>query len=88
MRGVGTVCLPTCETPSKFNVDGRRGGLALFGDQSLFCRATDFHRAGGYDASLPIMEDVQLCIRLTTLMSSAQQVGVTPHICAFHVLKR
>ena len=39
------------------------GGLALFGDQNLFCRASDFRRAGGYDESLPIMEDVQLCIR-------------------------
>ena len=39
------------------------GGLALFGDQSLFCRAVDFRHVGGFDESLPIMEDVQLCIR-------------------------
>ena len=36
----------------------------LFGDQTLFCRASDFARVGGYDAALPIMEDADLCIRL------------------------
>lgn len=41
-----------------------RGGLALFGDQTLFCRAADFHSVGGYDETLPIMEDVQLCITM------------------------
>jgi glycosyltransferase involved in cell wall biosynthesis len=42
-----------------------RGGLkCLFGDQSLFCRAADFRRAGGYDGALPIMEDADLCVRM------------------------
>lgn len=41
-----------------------RGGLALFGDQTLFCRAADFRSVGGYDELLPIMEDVQLCITM------------------------
>ncbi|PSC74898.1 glycosyl transferase [Micractinium conductrix] len=41
-----------------------RGLRCLFGDQTLFCRATDFKRVGGYDSRLPIMEDADLCIRL------------------------
>ncbi|BDA48667.1 probable glucosyl-3-phosphoglycerate synthase at N-terminal half [Coccomyxa sp. Obi] len=41
-----------------------RGVRCLFGDQTLFCRASDFHRVGGFDGSLPIMEDADLCIRL------------------------
>ena len=42
----------------------RRGAKLLFGDQTLFCRAADFARVGGYDGALPIMEDADLCIRL------------------------
>lgn len=41
-----------------------RGGLCLFGDQSIFCRSSDFWAVGGYDESLAIMEDVDLVIRL------------------------
>ena len=41
-----------------------RGARLLFGDQTLFCRACDFRRAGGYASRLPIMEDADLCIRL------------------------
>ncbi|KAL4428847.1 hypothetical protein ABPG77_005285 [Micractinium sp. CCAP 211/92] len=41
-----------------------RGLRCLFGDQTLFCRAADFRRVGGYDSRLPIMEDADLCIRL------------------------
>lgn len=36
----------------------------LFGDQVMFCRASDFHSVGGFDESLPIMEDVNLCEKL------------------------
>jgi len=36
----------------------------MFGDQTLFCRAADFARAGGFDPALPIMEDADLCIRM------------------------
>lgn len=36
----------------------------MFGDQSLFCRASDFGAVGGYDESLPIMEDLDLLMRL------------------------
>jgi hypothetical protein len=28
----------------------------------MFCRASEFRQVGGFDESLPIMEDVQLCI--------------------------
>lgn len=41
------------------------GGLrCMFGDQSLFCRAKDFWRIGGFDSRLPIMEDADLCVRM------------------------
>lgn len=42
----------------------RRGARLLFGDQTLFCRACDFKRVGGYASRLPIMEDADLCVRL------------------------
>ena len=41
-----------------------RGAKLLFGDQTLFCRAADFARVGGYDAELTIMEDADLCVRM------------------------
>ncbi|EIE27508.1 nucleotide-diphospho-sugar transferase [Coccomyxa subellipsoidea C-169] len=41
-----------------------RGARCLFGDQTLFCRASDFQRVGGFDGSLPIMEDADLGIRM------------------------
>ncbi len=41
-----------------------RGLKCMFGDQSLFCRAADFKRVGGFDSTLPIMEDADLCVRL------------------------
>ena len=39
----------------------------LFGDQTLYCRAADFRRVGGYDNKLPIMEDADLCLRMHML---------------------
>lgn len=42
----------------------RRGMRALFGDQTLFCRASDFRSVGGFDERLRIMEDLDLVIRL------------------------
>ncbi|KAF8063795.1 AP2-5 [Scenedesmus sp. PABB004] len=41
-----------------------RGLRCLFGDQTLFCRARDLRRVGGFDARLSIFEDADLCIRL------------------------
>ncbi len=36
----------------------------LFGDQVIFCRRQDFLNCGGFDVTLPIMEDADLCLRL------------------------
>ncbi len=41
-----------------------RGLRLLFGDHAMFFRRADFLAAGGCDTSLPIMEDVDLCLRL------------------------
>jgi hypothetical protein len=41
-----------------------RGLRAMFGDQNLFCRASDFERLGGFDQRLPIMEDLDLIMRM------------------------
>lgn len=39
----------------------------LFGDQVMFCRRSDFWSCGGFDDSLTIMEDADLCLRLSQL---------------------
>ncbi len=39
----------------------------LFGDQVMFCRRSDFWACGGFDATLPIMEDADLCSKLARL---------------------
>lgn len=36
----------------------------MFGDQTLFCRSSDFHAVSGYDESLALMEDLDLVMRL------------------------
>jgi rSAM/selenodomain-associated transferase 2 len=41
-----------------------KGLRLLFGDQVMFCRRTDFEDCGGFDESLPIMEDGDLCCKL------------------------
>jgi rSAM/selenodomain-associated transferase 2 len=41
-----------------------RGLRLLFGDQVMFCRRSDFWDCGGFDETLPIMEDGDLCLRL------------------------
>lgn len=41
-----------------------RGLRLLFGDQVMLCRRRDFWLCGGFDSSLPIMEDGDLCLRL------------------------
>ncbi|MDX2217114.1 MAG: TIGR04283 family arsenosugar biosynthesis glycosyltransferase [Oculatellaceae cyanobacterium bins.114] len=42
-----------------------KGLRLLFGDQVMFCRRQDFWRCGGFDATLPIMEEADLCLKLT-----------------------
>lgn len=41
-----------------------RGLRCLFGDQNMFCRLDQFHGVGGFDESLVIMEDADLCWRM------------------------
>ncbi len=41
-----------------------RGFRILFGDQAMFCRLDDFNAVGGFDGSLSIMEDADLCVRM------------------------
>ena len=41
-----------------------RGLRLLFGDQVMFCRYQDFWDCEGFDSSLPIMEDADLCVKL------------------------
>ncbi len=41
-----------------------KGLRLLFGDQVMFCRRQDFMSCGGFDDSLSIMEDADLCVRL------------------------
>ena len=42
-----------------------RGARLLFGDHAMFFRRADFLAMGGCDTTLPIMEDMDMCIRLT-----------------------
>ena len=44
-----------------------RGGRLLFGDHAMFFRRADFLAVGGCDPGLLIMEDADLCIRLSRL---------------------
>ena len=41
-----------------------RGLRCLFGDQAMFVDAACFKSVGGFDESLPIMEDADLCVRM------------------------
>ncbi|MDS3861376.1 TIGR04283 family arsenosugar biosynthesis glycosyltransferase [Thermosynechococcaceae cyanobacterium BACA0444] len=42
-----------------------RGLRLLFGDQVICCRRSQFQACGGYDPTLPIMEEADLCLKLT-----------------------
>lgn len=42
-----------------------KGLRLLFGDQVMFCRRDDFLDCGGFDEALPIMEDGDLCLKLS-----------------------
>ena len=41
-----------------------KGLRLLFGDQVMFCRRADFWDCGGFDITLPILEDGDLCLKL------------------------
>lgn len=59
-----TYYAPLLFRPYRFFRDGLR---VLFGDQVIFCRRQDFWACGGFDVTLPIMEDADLCLRLSQL---------------------
>ena len=42
----------------------RKGLRLLFGDQVMFCRRSDFITCGGFDSTVEIMEEADLCIKL------------------------
>ena len=44
-----------------------RGARLLFGDHAMFFRRADFLAVGGCDPALRVMEDADLCIRLSRL---------------------
>jgi rSAM/selenodomain-associated transferase 2 len=44
-----------------------RGLRLLFGDQVIFCRRRDFWQCQGFDPTLPIMEEADLCLKLSRL---------------------
>lgn len=41
-----------------------KGLRLLFGDQVIFCRRIDFWDQGGFDRTLPILEEADLCLKL------------------------
>jgi rSAM/selenodomain-associated transferase 2 len=41
-----------------------KGLRLLFGDQVIFCRRDIFEQCEGFDESLPLMEDADLCLKL------------------------
>lgn len=55
---------PLLFRPRRYVQDGLR---ILFGDQVMFCRRADFWACGGFDVDLPIMEDADLCLKLSRL---------------------
>ena len=59
-----TYYAPLLFRPYDFFVKGLR---LLFGDQVIFCRKADFEKCGGFDETLPIMEDGDLCLKLNRL---------------------
>lgn len=44
-----------------------KGGRLLFGDHAMFFRRADFLAVGGCDETLGVMEDADLCVRMTRL---------------------
>jgi rSAM/selenodomain-associated transferase 2 len=44
-----------------------RGGRLLFGDHAMFFRRTDFEKIGGFDESMMVMEEADLCVRMARI---------------------
>ena len=56
-----------------------------FGDQSIFCRAPDFWRVGGYEESLPVMEDADLCLGMHRGGLASGKPGREVQLLAYNV---
>lgn len=58
--------IKTCYAPLIFmpGTSFFKGMRCLFGDQSMFCRKSQFDKVGGFKAELPIMEDADLCLKM------------------------
>ncbi len=63
-NAIKTHYAPLIFRPHLYFRDGLR---ILFGDQVIFCRRHDFFACGSFDATMPIMEDADLCLRLSKL---------------------
>jgi rSAM/selenodomain-associated transferase 2 len=44
-----------------------RGGRLLFGDHAMFFRRADFAAVGGFDDTMAVMEEADLCVRMARL---------------------
>jgi len=44
-----------------------RGGRLLFGDHAMFFRRYDFEALGGFDETMLVMEEADLCVRMARL---------------------
>jgi hypothetical protein len=60
---IKTFYLPLLFRPLSY-VHGLR---ILFGDQCVFARSDAFHRVAGFDETVPIMEDADMCLKLHAL---------------------
>lgn len=58
-----TYCAPLVFRPRLFF----KGFRLLLGDQVMFCRRDDFWSVGGFDSTIPIMEEADLCLKLVRL---------------------
>lgn len=57
-----TYYAPLLFRPRLFFQNGLR---LLFGDQVMFCRRQDFADCGGFDSDLTLMEEADLCVKLS-----------------------
>lgn len=64
----------------------RNGLRLLFGDQVMFCRRDDFLRCGGFDPTLEIMEEADLCLKLCRF-GEIRQVNRVVQSCDRRVAK-
>jgi rSAM/selenodomain-associated transferase 2 len=58
---VKTYYAPLLFRPGKFF----KGLRLLFGDQVMFCRRSQFEQCGGFDPKMSVMEEADLCLKLS-----------------------